>query len=153
MDEAEFLERLNGLTSRIIGAAIAVHSELGPGLFESAYQKCMRAELPRAGLAFQAEMPVAVVYKGELVDEEGYRIDLMVEDTVVVELKSVETIKPLHKKQLLTYVRLAKKPVGLLINFNVQLLKDGIHRIIDTDWLKSHGNGLPDIDQGGQPDA
>ena len=130
------LEAINQLTSRIIGAAMEVHTELGPGLYESVYHRCLMVELRRAGMTFETEVPVPVVYKGELITTEGYKIDLMVDGVAVVELKSVAAIKPVHKKQLLTYLRLMKKPVGLLINFNVARLRDGIHRVIDFEWLE-----------------
>ncbi len=114
---------LNELSSRIIEAAIVVHRELGPGLLESVYSVCLRRELERTGLKVQGEMPVAVMYRGELIADEGFRIDILVQDTVVVELKSVEQVQPVHKKQLLTYLRLADKPLGLLINFGQTRLK------------------------------
>ncbi len=126
------MERINALTHQVIGAAIRVHEELGPGLLEGVYLKCMRIELRHLGLAVQCEVPVPIVYRGEVVAEGGFRMDLLVDDTLIVELKSVEEVKPVHKKQLLTYLRLAGKPIGLLINFNEVLLKDGITRIIDT---------------------
>jgi len=120
---------LNYLTSQIIKAAIQVHKELGPGLLESVYQRCLVIELRKMGLPVASEVPVKVVYRGEDVSDEGLRLDLVVEDQIIVELKSVEETKPVHKKQLLTYLRLAGKPLGLLINFNHVLLKDGITRI------------------------
>jgi GxxExxY protein len=123
---------LNTLSSQIIGAAISVHKELGPGLLESVYQSCMVIELEHMAMKVQSELPLPVVYRGRRVNEDGFRVDLLVEDTVVVELKSVESIKDVHKKQLLTYLRLANKPLGLLINFNESLLKQGITRIINA---------------------
>ncbi len=123
---------LNKLSSRVIKAAIAVHKELGPGLLESVYQNCMVMELERLGLDVQHEVPVDIFFRGQKVQDEGFRIDLLVEGIIVVELKSVEELRDVHKKQLLTYLRLAKKPLGLLVNFNVSLLKDGITRIINT---------------------
>ncbi len=126
------MERVNALTHKVIGAAIRVHEELGPGLLECVYLRCMLIELRHLGLSAQWEVPVPIVYRGEVVAEEGFRMDLLVDDTLVVELKSVEEVKPVHKKQLLTYLRLAGKPIGLLINFNEVLLKDGITRIIDS---------------------
>jgi len=123
---------LDRVSSQIIKAAIAVHKELGPGLLESVYQTCMIMELERLGLQVQSEVPVEVFFRGKKVHEEGFRINLLVEELIVVELKSVEEVRDVHKKQLLTYLRLAKKPLGLLINFNVPLLKDGITRIINT---------------------
>ena len=122
----------NRLSSQIIKAAINVHKELGPGLLESVYQSCMVIELENIGHKIQAEVPLPVYYRGRKVDEVGFRLDLLVEDIIVVELKSVEKVQEVHKKQLLTYLRLAKKPLGLLINFNEVLLKDGITRIINT---------------------
>ena len=122
---------IKALTSQIIGAAIKVHKELGPGLLESVYHKCMIIELKKLGLKVESELPVKIVYDGQDVSEDGLRIDLLVEDTVVVELKSVEEIKPVHKKQLLTYLRLSAKCVGLLMNFNEVRLIDGITRIVN----------------------
>lgn len=123
---------LNYLSSQVIKAAINVHKELGPGLLESVYQSCLAIELRHMDLKVRSEVALPVFYQGQKVDEEGFRLDLLVEDTVIVELKSVEKIQDVHKKQLLTYLRLAKKPLGLLINFNETLLKDGITRIINT---------------------
>lgn len=125
------MEKINLITSDIINAAIAVHRELGPGLLESVYNKCMVIQLESLGLKCEYEVPVPIMFKGRRIQEEGFRADLVVEDLVVVELKSVEEIKPVHKKQLLTYLRLMDKRVGLLINFNVVLLKDGIERIVN----------------------
>ena len=122
---------LNSITSKIINAAIKVHDELGPGLLESVYQKCMVIELELLALSVKEEVQVSITYRNKLITNDGFRIDLLVEDTVVVELKSVEQVKAVHKKQLLTYLRLANKPLGLLINFNEPLLKDGITSIIN----------------------
>jgi GxxExxY protein len=123
---------INDLSSEIISAAIAVHKELGPGLLESVYQACLFQELKARNIAVQSEVPVAVVYRGMKVNDEGFRIDLLVEDTIVVELKSVERIQAVHKKQLLSYLRLSNKQLGLLINFNESLLADGITRIANN---------------------
>lgn len=113
-----------GLTSEIIGAAMEVHSALGPGLLESAYESCLCRELVTRNLGVQRQLDVPVVYKG--VDVEcGFRIDLLVEDTVIVEIKAVERILPVHEAQLLTYLRLSHKEVGLLLNFHVATLRDG----------------------------
>jgi len=122
---------INQLSSQIIKAAINVHKLLGPGLLESVYQSCMVIEMRNMGMNVEAEVPISIFYRGKKVHEEGFRMDLLVEGSIIVELKSVEEIKPVHKKQLLTYLRLAKKPLGLLINFNEVLLKDGIVRIIN----------------------
>ena len=121
---------LNEISSKIIKAAINIHKELGPGLLESVYQSCMVIELQHMGLAVEGEKPCPVIYRDQKITDQGFRMDLLVEDRVIVELKSVKMIKDVHKKQLLTYLRLAKKPLGLLINFNEALLKNGITRII-----------------------
>ena len=126
---------INCLTDKIIGAAITVHRELGPGLLESVYQNCLYAELESLKIGVLKEVALPVWYRGRIVSDDGFRLDLLVEDLVIIELKSVENVQPVHAKQLLTYLRLAQKPLGLLINFNVSLLKDGITRI-------SNGCGL-----------
>lgn len=123
---------LNDITAIIIDAAINVHKELGPGLLESVYNTCMVIELESRGITTMSEVALPIIYRGQQVSENGLRIDLLVEDTVIVELKSVKEILPIHKKQLFTYLRLANKPVGLLINFNNSLLKDGITRIVNS---------------------
>ena len=122
---------LNQLSSRVIEAAINVHKELGPGLFESVYINCLLFELKTMELDVKSEVPLPVFYRGQKISEDGFRLDLLVQGKIIVELKSVEKIQPLHKKQLLTYLRLANKPLGLLINFNESLLKDGITRIVN----------------------
>ena len=120
----------NEIARQIVDAAYKVHSTLGPGLLESAYQAILVYELQRRGLRIEAETPMLVVYEGIHLDI-GFRADLIVEDKVIVELKSVEQIAPVHKKQLLTYLRLADKRLGLLINFGAPLIKDGITRIVN----------------------
>lgn len=120
---------LNDLSSKIISAAITVHKELGPGLLESVYQSCMVLELTNNGLRVKDQVQLPVVYRGITVHDQGFRLDLLVEDTVIVELKSVDKVQPVHKKQLLTYLKIAQKPLGLLINFNEELLVNGITRI------------------------
>jgi len=129
--------KLNDISFNIISAAIKVHGTLGPGLLESVYQKCMEIELKKRGLQVESEVDLPVIYEGQRITDLGFRIDLLVESAVIVELKSVEEVKPVHKKQLLTYVRLAKKDLGLLINFNEVLLKKGIYRIANAP-LDSH---------------
>ena len=119
------------LTERIIGAAIAVHRELGPGLLESVYEQCMAEEMASRGIEFVRELKLPVTYRGRLLDA-YYRMDFLVEDTVIVELKSVERIESIHRAQLLSYLRLADKPIGLLLNFNVAILKRGIIRLIHS---------------------
>lgn len=123
---------INQLSSQIIKAAIKVHKELGPGLLESVYQACMIIELKNMGINVQSEVPIPIFYQGLSIQKEGFRLDLLVNDSIIVELKSVEEVKSVHKKQLLTYLRLAEKKLGLLINFNKVLLKDGISRIINA---------------------
>lgn len=119
---------INQLTDRIIGCAIEVHKRLGPGLLESAYEECLAFELKCAGLEIERQAPVPVVYK-DIKLEYGYRIDILVEKTVLLELKSIEAIAPVHVAQVLTYLKFADKQLGLLINFNVPLLKDGLKRL------------------------
>jgi GxxExxY protein len=115
------------LTREIIGAAIEVHRVLGPGLLESACEACLCYELTQRGLSFRTQVPLPVVYK-EIRLDCGYRMDIVVEDAVVIELKAVEDTTPIDEAQLLTYLRLSGKRIGLLINFNVPVLKDGITR-------------------------
>ena len=117
------------LTGKVIGAAIEVHRGLGPGLLESAYEECLCHELNLAGLGFQRQVPLPVVYKGVRLDC-GYRLDVVVEGQVVVELKTVERLMPIHEAQLLTYLRLAQIHTGLLLNFNIPVLRDGIKRMV-----------------------
>jgi GxxExxY protein len=117
------------LTRRIISAAISVHRELGPGLLESAYQACLCHELALCHVAFEAEVPLPVTYKGTSI-ECGYRMDLVVDRSIALELKSIEKILPVHHAQLMTYLRLSRLRVGVLINFNVEVLRQGIIRKI-----------------------
>jgi len=122
MDDKE----LNQLTRRIIGCAIEVHRHLGPGLLEAIYESALCIELEMAGLAHERQKPVPVTYKGRTLGEQ--RLDILVEDTVILELKSVERFDPVFEAQILGYLRMTGKPLGLLINFNSRLLKDGIRR-------------------------
>lgn len=127
---------VNHITRQIIAAAMKVHSFLGPGLLESAYHACLLHELRKQGMTVASQVGVPVVYDGEKIDL-GYRIDLIVNDFVVVEVKCVEAIHPVHQAQLLSYLRLSGRQVGLLINFNVLHLRDGIKRMVDgQDWQK-----------------
>ena len=121
---------LNRITQIIIGAAMAVHRELGPGLLESAYEACLAYEIPDRGLAVERQKALPVKYRGVNVDC-GYRIDLLVEGKVVIELKAVERLEAIHQAQLLSYLKLSGCKVGLLINFNVKVLKDGIRRLVN----------------------
>ncbi len=120
---------VNEITEQIIGAAIGVHRVLGPGLLESAYEECLCHDLTLSGLSFERQRPLPIEYKGIRL-ECGYRLDLPVENTVVVEIKAVSAIEPIHEAQLLTYLRIGGWKVGLLINFNVPVLKSGIRRRI-----------------------
>ena len=120
---------LNRVTSQIIGSAIDVHRALGPGLLESAYEACLAYELAQRGLNVEQQKPLPVIYKGVSLDA-GYRLNLLVDRSVVVELKAVESLNSLHKAQLLSYLKLSGLKLGLLINFNVQVLKNGIQRVI-----------------------
>lgn len=120
---------LNKITEAIIGAAIAVHKELGPGLLESAYEACLAYELAERKLKVERQKGLPVTYHGVQLDC-GYRIDLLVEELVVVELKAVERLEPIHQAQMLSYLRLSGCKVGLLINFNVKVLKNGIRRFV-----------------------
>jgi len=118
----------NSLTDAIIGAAITVHRELGPGLLESVYEKCLALELTKSGLQIAAQKEIPLTYKG-LALESGFRADLIVENKVLIELKSIDQLLPVHTAQVLTYLKLSNLRTGLLINFNVQLLKNGIKRL------------------------
>ena len=122
------------MAQQIVGAAYRVHTTLGPGLLESVYQAALAYELEKRGLRVTRQQAIPVVYEAVRIDT-GFYADLAVEDKVIVEIKAVETVAPVHKKQLLTYLKLANKRLGLLINFNVVLIKDGITRIV---------NGLPE---------
>lgn len=120
---------LQRLTGEVIGAAIEVHRHTGPGLLESAYEECLSFELVRRGLKIERQKPLPIVYK-EIKLDCGFRIDLLVDNAIVIELKSVESLAPVHEAQLLTYLRFSRKRVGLLINFNVKILKEGLRRYI-----------------------
>jgi len=121
---------LNDLTEQIIGCAITVHRALGPGLIESAYEVCLAHEMSKEGLNVQTQVALPVIYDNIKLDA-GYRLDVLVEQRVVIELKAVERLIPIHEAQLLSYLKLSKLPIGLLINFNVRLLKDGIRRLVN----------------------
>jgi len=122
--------KINDLTEAIIGAAIKVHRTLGPGLLESAYEACVAYELAKLGLRVERQKPVPVVYEGVKLDC-GFRADLLVEGVVIVELKAKETLHPIDQAQLLSHLQLLKLQVGLLINFHVLVLKDGIKRLVN----------------------
>lgn len=123
-------EKLEMIASEVIGAAIEVHRILGPGLLESTYERCLCKELDLRKISYKRQEKLIVNYKGEIV-EESYRLDMIVENEIILELKAVEEFKEIHKYQLLTYLKLSNKKLGLLINFNVALLKNGIKRVIN----------------------
>lgn len=130
------LDELNKLSGIVVDAAMEVHREMGPGLFEKIYEEALEGELKSRGLSVERQLAVHVSYKGEPISDEVYRIDLFVEGEIVVELKAVSTLLPVHHAQLMSYMRLKKKRVGLLINFYVPLLKEGVSRkIIDYPAL------------------
>ncbi|WNH13318.1 GxxExxY protein [Thalassobellus suaedae] len=122
----------NKITENIIGAAIEVHKALGPGLLESAYQECLFHELKSLGYSLKKEVVQPVIYKDIKLDH-GYRIDLLVENKIVIELKTVEKFTDVHSAQILTYMKLGNYPLGLLLNFQTKLLKNGIKRFINTN--------------------
>ena len=124
-------QRLDSITEKIIGAAISVHRELGPGLLESAYEECVCFELGQLGLRFERQVPLPVQYKKVKLDC-GYRMDIVVENLVIVELKAAERIIPVHEAQLLSYLKLARLRVGLLLNFHTPVLKSGLKRIVNN---------------------
>jgi GxxExxY protein len=124
-------QRLDFLTSKIIGLSIEVHRAIGPGLLESGYEECLCFELSQAGLRFDRQVPLPVVYKGVKLDC-GYRMDIIVEDSFIVEIKAVERTIPVHEAQLLSYLKLANKRVGSLMNFHVPVLKNGLKRIVNN---------------------
>ncbi|HJQ58104.1 MAG TPA: GxxExxY protein [Vineibacter sp.] len=117
------------LTGRVIGLAIDVHRSLGPGLLESAYEECLCFELSEAGIPFRRQVPMPITYKSVRLDC-GYRLDILIEEKLVVELKTVEKLLPVHEAQLLSYLKLGTFPVGLLLNFNVPVLRDGVRRLV-----------------------
>ena len=119
----------DGLSNKIIGCVIEVHKNLGPGLLESTYERCLAYELNAKGLKYETQKEIPIEYKGIKLDA-GYRIDIMVENSVILELKSVEKILPIHEAQILTYMKLAETRTGLLINYNVLKVKDGIKRFV-----------------------
>lgn len=120
---------LNDLTGKVIGAAIEVHKILGPGLLESTYEECLAYELKERNILFQRQKELPVIYKNEKLDC-GYRLDYIIENKLILELKSCDKLQPIHEAQLLTYLKLSNIQIGLLINFNVPVLKDGIKRMI-----------------------
>ena len=123
------MNELNKITQLIIGKAIEIHKVLGPGLLESAYQKCLVYELRKEGLNIEVEKLLPIKYK-EITIDQGYRIDILVNQSIVIELKHVEALSDVHKAQILTYLKLGQYPIGLLMNFNVKMLKNGLKRFV-----------------------
>jgi GxxExxY protein len=124
-------DELNSLARRTLDAAFHVHSTIGPGLLESAYTACLVYELRKAGLSIATEVPVPIVYDGVKLTDVGYRIDILVENDLVIEVKSMETIAPVHLSQLISYLKLSDRRLGLLLNFNVESFRDGIYRRVN----------------------
>ena len=146
MDECAFLtvaeyEEYNALSKKVIGAAMEVHKELGAGLLESAYEYCLKEEQERQGLQVKTQVDLPLYYKGYETGK-SYRIDMLVEDKIIVELKAVDSILPIHEVQLVTYLKLTNMALGLLINFNVPVLKEGIKRKINA---KVEYNGIKPV--------
>jgi len=136
--------RLNELSGKVIGLCIEIHRELGPGLLESAYEECLAYELSRAGLSFERQRALPVRYKEVQLDC-GYRLDFVVEGVLILELKAVTNLHPIHEAQLLTYLKLDKKPLGLLINFNVPVLKHGVKRVACGDLFRPETGGRSEV--------
>jgi GxxExxY protein len=124
-------QRLNSMSERVIGACIDIHKTLGPGLLESAYEECVCYELSMAGLTFERQKPLPVVYKGVTLDC-GYRLDLVAENSLIVEVKAVERLLPVHEAQLLTYLKLTGLTLGLLVNFHSAVLLNGLKRMVNN---------------------
>ena len=124
------MKKINDITEKIIGAAMAVHRELGPGLLESAYEACLAYEIAKGGFSIERQKELPVIYRNVKLDC-GYRIDLLVENKVIIEIKAIDKLAPIHTAQLLSYLKLSGCKIGLLINFNVKVLKDGIRRLIN----------------------
>jgi GxxExxY protein len=122
---------LNELSKRVLDAAFEVHTSLGPGLLESTYTACLKYELEKRGFAVKAEVPVPIVYDGQKLLDVGYRIDLLVNNELVIEVKALEAIAPVHQAQLLSYLKHSRRRLGLLLNFNVTHLRDGIYRRVN----------------------
>jgi GxxExxY protein len=127
------MEKINQITSSIISSCIEIHRTVGPGLFESVYEEILYYKLNKIGLRVDRQVAIPVYYE-EIKMDVGFRADFIIEDEVIVEIKSIEAVHPVHKKQLLTYLRLAKKQIGLLINFNEEILKNGITRLINNHY-------------------
>jgi len=125
----EWSQSLEELGRQVVDSAFKVHKELGPGLLESVYETCLARELTKRAIPIGRQVPIPIVYDGETLDA-ALRLDLLVDELIIVEVKAVEKITPLHEAQLLSYLRLSRKKVGFLINFNVKLIRDGLHRLV-----------------------
>lgn len=136
MSEVKVPEEIEMLATAAVNAAFAVHRSLGPGLLESAYRDCLGIELSLAGFHVQREQMLPLTYRGHLI-QNAYRSDLILNEQLLVELKAIEAVQPIHRVQVTTYLRLLKLPLGLLINFNVPLIKDGISRVLNLDFRPS----------------
>jgi GxxExxY protein len=137
-------KRLNDLSQRVIGLCIEVHRELGPGLLENAYEAALAYELTHAGIAFETQRDTPLLYKGLKLDC-GYRLDFVFEQSLIIELKAVSELLPVHHAQLLTYLKLERKSLGLLVNFNVPILKDGLRRVVAGDLFSDEKSGRSDF--------
>jgi GxxExxY protein len=133
---------VEALATAVVKAAFTVHRTLGPGLLESAYEQCLAIELSMAGISFEREKILPLVYRGHAI-ETAYRLDLIVGGRLLVELKAIESIAPIHQAQVVTYLKLLELPLGLLINFNVPLIKDGIHRILNLGFQSDPSSSRP----------
>jgi GxxExxY protein len=133
MSKVRVPAEIEALATATVQAAFTVHRSLGPGLLESAYQECLAIELSLAGVAVEKERLLPLVYRNQVI-ETAYRLDLIIGGKLLVELKAVEAIAPIHQAQVVTYLKLLREPLGLLINFNVPLIRDGIHRILNLDF-------------------
>lgn len=138
--------RLNDLSNRVIGLCIEVHRELGPGLLESVYEEALAYELTHAGLRFERQRDMPLNYKGVKLDC-GYRLDLIIEDELIIELKAVDELRPVHQAQLLTYLKLERRSLGLLLNFNTPVLKNGIKRVVAGELFLEEKAGGGDCRQ------
>jgi GxxExxY protein len=138
--------KLNKLSHQVIGLYIEVHRELGPGLLESAYEEALAYELTQAGLRYERQRDMPLLYKGVKLNC-GYRLDLVVESELILELKAANELLPIHDAQLLTYLKLERRSLGLLINFNVPVLKDGIRRVVAGDLFKEEKTTWSDLGQ------
>ena len=139
LDNFGFMKTENEITYQIINAAIEVHKFLGPGMLESAYHRCLEIELESKGIQFQSEVPLPIVFKGSII-ERAYKIDLLVENEIIVELKSVDSVLDVHHAQTLTYLKFSNKKIALLINFNVPMLRNGIYRKFNSFFEKAQNS-------------